>query len=67
MTIAGFDPVQKCTLIETIQGEVKLIKRAPANLTTLEFSNLRDCLDYVSENRFQINIVHSGRKKEIQR
>jgi hypothetical protein len=28
---------------------------------------LRDCLDYVSKYRFQINIVHSGRKKDIQR
>ena len=67
MTMVGLDPIQKCTLIETIQGEVKLIKRADANLTTLEFSNLRDCLDYVSKYRFQINIVHSGRKKDIQR
>ncbi len=65
--MACFDPIPKCTLIETIQGEVKLIKRADANLTTLEFSNLKDCLDYVSKNRFQINIVHSGRRKDGQR
>ena len=63
MAIARFNYKEKCTLIETIHGEVKLIRRGNANLVTLNFSNLRDCLDYVDKNQFQINITHSGRRK----
>jgi len=57
---------QKCTLIESIHGEVKLIKRSddsPANLVTLIFSNLEDCMEYVDKNKFQIIVTHSGRRR----
>ena len=57
---------QKCTVIESFHGEVKLIKRAnpfQPRLVTLNFSNLKDCLDYVSENNFEISVVHSGKAK----
>ena len=64
MDIVSFDHKEKCTLIETLHGEVKLIKRAHANLMTLNFSNLKECLAYVDKNQFQINIVHSGRRKD---
>ena len=63
MATANPNHKPKCTLIETIHGEIKLIKRANAILTTLNFSNLRDCLDYADKNQFQINIVHSGRRR----
>jgi hypothetical protein len=57
---------ENCTVIESIYGDVKLIKRsresAPA-LVTLSFSNLQDCLAYADKNQFRINIVYSGRKK----
>jgi hypothetical protein len=57
---------QKCTLIENFHGEVKLIKRSgdsPSNLVTLIFSNLKDCMEYVDRNKFQIIVTHSGRKR----
>jgi hypothetical protein len=57
---------QKCTLIETFHGEVKLIIRlddSPADLETLKFSNLKDCMEYVDKNKFQITVTHSGRKR----
>jgi hypothetical protein len=57
---------EKCTLIETIHGEVKLIKRSydsPNNLETFKFSNLKDCWEYVDKNKFQVNIIHSGKRK----
>jgi hypothetical protein len=63
MATADPDHAPKCTLIETVHGDVKLIKRANAGLTTLNFSNLRDCLDFADKNQFQINIVHSGRRR----
>ncbi len=56
----------KCTLIENIRGEVKLIKRSdhsPANLVTLIFSSLKNCMEYVDKNKFQIIVTHSGRKR----
>jgi hypothetical protein len=64
MATANPDHAPKCTLIETVHGEVKLIKRATAGLTTLNFPNLKNCLDFADKNQFQINIVHSGRKRE---
>lgn len=60
-------PKEKCTVVESICGEVKLIKRScesrPA-LTTLCFSSLTDCLEYVDRNRFHISVMHSGRRKK---
>ncbi len=64
MAISSFEHKEGCTLIETFHGEIKLIKRAHANLVTLNFSNLNDCLAYVNNNRFEINVVHSGRRKD---
>jgi len=61
---------QKCTVIESFHGEVKLIKRAnpfQPRLVTLNFSTLKDCLDYVSENNFEISVVHSGKAKNDRR
>jgi len=59
-------PGEKCTVIESICGQVKLIKRSrescPA-LVTLSFSNLEDCLEYINENHFQLHIIYSGMKK----
>jgi len=57
---------EKCTVIESLQGEVKLIKRSykfGASLVTIPFHNLKDCLEYADKNRFQINIMYSGRRK----
>jgi len=54
---------QKCTLIETFHGELKLIIRlddSPADLETLKFSSLKDCMEYVDKNKFQITVTHSG-------
>ena len=56
-----------CTLIETIHGEVKLIMRANEFLEALRFSNLNDCLEYVDRNKLQINVIHSGKRKETER
>jgi len=57
---------EKCTVIESIYGDVKLIKRSreshPA-LVIVFFPNLRDCLEYADRNQFQINVMYSGRKK----
>jgi len=55
-----------CTLIETIHGEVKLITRANEFLEALRFSNLNDCLEYVDRNRLQINVIHSGKRRETE-
>ena len=57
---------QKCTLIESIHGEVKLIKRSddsPTDLESLKLSNLKDCMEYVEKNKFQITVRHLGRKR----
>jgi len=56
-----------CTLIETIHGEVKLITRSNDFLETLRFPNLKDCLEYVDRSRLQINIIHSGKRRETER
>ena len=55
----------KCTLIETLHGEVELIKRSDdsPNLEILKFSNLKDCMEYVEKNKFQITVTHLGRKR----
>jgi len=66
MAMASLDRKEECTLIETFQGEIKLIKRVHANLVTFNFSNLRDCLTYVNKNQFEINIMHSGRRETIE-
>jgi hypothetical protein len=68
--LVGSNHKEKCTLIETIHGEVKLIKRShdsPNNLETFKFSNLKDCLEYVDKNKFQVNIIHSGKKGMIEK
>ena len=54
---------EKCTVIQSFHGKVKLIKRSSESrhsLITLSFSNLKDCLEYVDKNQFQINIMHSA-------
>ena len=61
---------EKCTVIQSLHGEVKLIKRSyksRPSLVTFCFSNLKDCLEYADKNQFQINIMHSGRKKGRER
>jgi len=61
---------EKCTVIESLQGEVKLIKRSyrsGASLVTIPFHNLKDCLEYAEKKRFQINILYSGRRNEKDR
>ena len=64
MATANLNHKEECTLIETFHGEIKLIKRSHANLVTLSFSNLRECLAYVDKNQFEINIMHSGKRRE---
>jgi len=61
---------QKCTVIESLQGGAKLIKRSNKDgpsLVTLSFQNLKDCLKYADKNRIQINIVYSAKRKESDR
>ena len=53
-----------CTLIETIQGEVKLITRSNDFLEALGFPNLKDCLEYIDRNRLHINIIHRSKRRE---
>ena len=55
-----------CTLIETIQGEVKLLTRSNDFLEVLRFPNLRDCFEYVDRSGLQINIIHSGKRRETE-
>ena len=64
-SLRGSHHKQKCTLIETIHGEVKLIKRSDdsPNLEILKFSNLKECMEYVDKNKFQITVTHLGRKR----
>ncbi len=60
-------PGETCTVIESFYGEVKLIKRSPQpqpGLVTLSFPNLKDCLDYVDKNRFQVNVLYTGNRKK---
>jgi len=62
----GLDKSNGCTVIETLHGDVKLIRRAYdvyPTLITSNFSNLADCLQYVEKNRFEINIIYSGKRK----
>ncbi len=57
---------EKCTVIESFHGEVKLIKRVDlsrSRLVKMSFPNLDDCLDYVNKNNFEISVVHSGKAK----
>lgn len=57
---------EKCTVIESLHGGVKLIRRSHKSgpsLVTLSFPSMKDCLEYADKNRFQINIMYSGRKK----
>jgi len=66
INLAGSNYKEKCTLIETVHGKVKLIKRSnnsPNNLETFQFSNLKDCWEYVDQNKFQVNIIHSGKRR----
>lgn len=66
-SLVSSDHKEKCTLIETIHGEVRLIKRSddsPTNLETLKFSNLKDCMEYVDKNKFQIIVTHLGKKRD---
>ena len=57
---------KKCTVIQSLHGGVKLIKRSHESrpsLVTLSFPNLKDCLEYVDKNQFEINIMYSGRPR----
>ena len=57
----------RCTVIESPLGMVKLIRRthnAHPTLVTSIFSSLEDCLKYAEKNRFEINIIHSGKRKK---
>lgn len=58
---------QKCTLIETIHEEVELIIRSDdsPNLEVLKFSNLRNCMEYVDKNKFQIAVTHWGENESV--
>ena len=59
---------EKCTVIESLHGGVKLIRRSHKSgpsLVTLSFPSMKDCLAYADKNRFQINIMYSGRKKKV--
>jgi len=67
MAVASFDHKENCTLIESMHGKVKLIWRANANLMTLNFSNLEECLNYADKNQIQISIMYSGRRREERR
>jgi hypothetical protein len=64
-SLDSFHHKQKCTLIETIHGEVELIIRSDdsPNLEVLKFSNLKTCMEYVDKNKFQIIVTHLGRKR----
>ncbi len=53
-----------CTLIESIYGDVKLIRRSDHFLQAIKFSSLKDCLEYVDKNRLQINVIHLGMRRE---
>ncbi len=58
---------ERCTVIESLYGEVKLIKRSfqpQPGLVTLSFSNLKDCLEYVDKNQFEVNVMYSGKRKK---
>jgi hypothetical protein len=60
------DKSNRCTVIETLHGKVKLIRRAHdvyPTLITSNFSNLDDCLKYVEKNRFEINIIHFSKRR----
>ncbi len=60
------DRNNKCTLIESIQGRVKLIKRTRntnPTLVTQNFSSLEDCLNYAKKNQLEINVIHSCKRK----
>ena len=60
------DKNNKCTVIASTHGMVKLIRRAPdvcPTLITCNFSSLEDCLKYAERNRFEINIMHSGKRR----
>ena len=57
----------KCTVIESMQGKVKLIQRIDesySRLVTINFPSLKNCLEYAAKNQFQINIIYSGARKE---
>ena len=57
----------KCTVIESMEGKVKLIQRVDesySRLLTLSFPSSKNCLEYAAKNQFQINIIYSGAKKE---
>jgi len=56
----------RCTVIESMQGEVKLIQRIDQSypgLVTLHFPDLKNCLEYVAKNKFKIATIYSGRRK----
>jgi len=56
----------RCTVIESMQGEVKLIQRIDQSypgLVTLHFPDLKNCLEYVAKNEFKIATIYSGRRK----
>jgi len=65
--LMDLDKNNRCTVIESPLGMVKLIRRthnAHPTLVTSIFSSLEDCLKYAETNRFEINIIHSGKRKK---
>jgi len=59
----------RCTVIESMHGMVKLIRRTPdgyPTLVTCDFPSLEDCLKYAESNRFEINIIHSGKRRNLE-
>ncbi len=65
--LAAHQHKQKCTLIQTMNGDVKLIKRSddsPNDLETLRFPGLKECIEYVDKNQYEIAITHLGRKQK---
>jgi len=61
------DKKNRCTVIESMHGMVKLIRRAPdvyPTLVTCDFRTLEDCLKYAEKNRFEINIIHSAKRRK---
>ena len=58
---------RKCTLIETIHGEVELIIRSDdsPNLEVLKFSNLKDCMEFVDKTNFKLLLLIWGENESV--
>jgi len=69
INLTDSNPRYRYTVIETIYGEVKLIRSSEqpsSNIETLRFPNLSDCMDYLNRNQFRIDVLHSGRREKKQ-